>query len=300
VVVLADFISFNDYNRGGSEYKPYLYFDPSHSERRHPLWEKVEYAFFDAYRTVRLLLSLQQVSANYAYLRTAQHDQSAKPWEPEGAYGVLSTPLRFEATERHTLQETFFPSPAKTYSFSLPSAAQSTLDCFADLVNFVHEKGLSLVVLIPPTHVRLEEVIDYAGLWQHYEHWKRSLVTALSDAAARYGQAPFPCWDFGAYSRYTTLPVPSTGCHPWFFESSHMRPVLAQKIIDRISHTPEALKDWGVSLDVHNIEAHLHQTRLRQQHYRQTHPQEQAILSRLAARWRLINQVLGIHQPLAP
>jgi hypothetical protein len=73
------------------------------------------------------------------------------------------------------------------------------------------------------------------GLQDALGGWKRSLVAAAADTTHAYPGAPRPVvWDFAAYSRHATLPVPDTAkdeAARWYWEAGHFKKELGDVML---------------------------------------------------------------------
>ncbi len=84
-------------------------------------------------------------------------------------------------------------------------------------------------MFIPPVHALQLEAPRVAGLWEAFEQWKAS----MGSVGERTGIA---IYDFSDYSPILTETVSESRDSPmkWFFESSHFRPALGEKVLARI------------------------------------------------------------------
>lgn len=116
------------------------------------------------------------------------------------------------------------------------------------------------------------------GLWPKFEQWKRELIKILAeDSAAHPNERPFPLWDFSGYNTYTIEDVPPPGDTrakmQWYWESSHYKKELGDKVLDKIFGIDRNLpSDFGRQINADNIEQHLAWIRAQQQEYIKSHP----------------------------
>ncbi len=139
----------------------------------------------------------------------------------------------------------------------------------ADLA-YACKAEVRLALVIPPLHSLHLELINRAGLWPVFENWKRDLVAAVSAASCEVS-----LWDFSGYQGPTTEVVPR-GPEPmeWFWESSHFKKELGDRVLDRVLLGTSESALLGVRLDSQNIDAELQRTRELREVYRAEHAAE--------------------------
>lgn len=152
------------------------------------------------------------------------------------------------------------------------------------LLELARQRGLKLVLMVPPTHASRLEVLDYMGYWPDYERWKRGLTARV--AAAKAAGLDVELWDFGGYDAYTAEPVPANndlgGRMQWFWDPVHHNTALGGLILSRI-FKPEST-DYGVRMTPENIEEHLGAIRKERHKYRTEQPQQVQRLRELYCR----------------
>lgn len=246
VIANLDFFSFNALRpptRGGDE-----------SNFRDSLFARTTQA-------TKVLLS-KDVTADSLF--TLTHQQTASFYEPQG--NVSEDHLRGVSKERPT-RATFLRGvrgyifhflPAPTYDFRAETASQAPL---ADLAQFLarqHRAQAKLTLFLSPAHVWQWELIDALSLESNWQDWKRSLVRINEEQARLAGRPPFQLWDFSSYGSYSTEAVPPTlamvGPLDNYWDNSHFRHALGDRILDRMFDRPQADPRFGVLLTTANVE----------------------------------------------
>ena len=101
-----------------------------------------------------------------------------------------------------------------------------------DIVAVADAHGIRLTLVFNPVHARQNYLFEAAGLWPAYEQWKADML-----AEAGRGKANV-LWDFSGVSSCTAESLPSKGDTStrmrWYRETSHFRPALGNKVLDRI------------------------------------------------------------------
>ena len=183
------------------------------------------------------------------------------------------------------------PEPYNTFSFGERDDPLTPLNLLRSLIRDAYQEGITVTLFISPVHAYLLEALAYAGLWPDFEQWKTGLVGMLQEEAKAAGQQPFALWDFTGYDRYTTDDVPPQGSGEimlTFWEPSHFRPHLGEKVLERMFIGRDAEnRDFGIKLSAQNIQRHLSNTRQLRKVYQQTHAKEVARIKRIGITPRL-------------
>jgi hypothetical protein len=165
---------------------------------------------------------------------------------------------QFQLTERGFLTQIYGP---QLCLFDEKGSSQQ-LDAFSATVRLAYQNGIDLRILISPSHARLWEALDQAGLWPQWELWKRALVRIVDQSAQ--DKRPFPLWDFSGFHEFAREEVPQSPSGPimrWYWESSHYKKELGDLVLDQVLgyDSAEASKrpDFGVLINSSNIELHL-------------------------------------------
>lgn len=131
-----------------------------------------------------------------------------------------------------------------------PDAGPDRLDAVAGIIALCRQNGIALDLAIAPFHADYLEALDHAGLWPRYEQTK----TVLARLVASEGGDMVRLWDFIGYDAYSTEPVPDPSDHAgrtrWFWEPSHFKRVLGEKILATIY---QGAVEYGIRLTVDTV-----------------------------------------------
>jgi hypothetical protein len=199
-------------------------------------------------------------------------DQSL--WLADGRY-VFPPPISGHralalVSESEYLGTNFFRGAG--LQFELASASTRPTEHVRGLMALSYAKGIELVLVIAPAHARQLETIAAAGLWSHWEEWKRNLVAIRDDEARRSGRTGFPMWDFSGYNDVTTEPFPlldDMRRMRWYYDSSHFSTEAGNRILDRMSGKEDP--GFGILLTAANLDKQLQALRAGRVQWRETH-----------------------------
>jgi hypothetical protein len=235
------------------------------------------YATFDALK-----------ASAHAVATTALMAARHQPWraQPIAPDGLENGPVRFDkmlatmgahnlflVSERDYLAQGYRFYPAWSFSFQ-NAKGDSTIERFRSVVALARQEHVQLVLFFSPSHARDWETIRAAGLWNEFETLKREIVRILEEDHGKHPQEPaFVLWDFSGYNTFTTEDVPPLGDFTpmrWYWESAHYKKELGDVVLDRM-FTNRATSDFGVVIDVSNVEARIREVREEQRRYHVTH-----------------------------
>lgn len=173
----------------------------------------------------------------------------------------------------------YLPSPHRQFSFD--NAQENSLHWFEEFLRTLHENNMSASLFISPSHARLNELIDAAGLWSQYEQWRRQMLSISLRVAHDYGDTPYKLLDFSTPGDITTEVFPAIGDSDYhmryYYESIHFNQQTGALVLDRLKEDREQpdsviTADFGQLLSESNIEAFLQEIRTRQSRFRQDYP----------------------------
>ena len=168
---------------------------------------------------------------------------------------------------------------------------QANLNGLGRIISYARTQGIDLRLFISPIHALQSELIHQMGLGKQLQRWRRDLVLLT----AGHNTTPaIPLFDFGGYNRYTTEPVP-TEFGPmagksmrWYWESSHYKKELGDRLLDRIFQGKEASRDsipepdaFGVLLEKRMLERHFHSQDQTRAQFQKDHPDQITLLKNL-------------------
>jgi hypothetical protein len=167
--------------------------------------------------------------------------------------------IEFEHIVRHAL----FPGGKSNYSFD-DKKGWSSYETLRKMIVTAQKNNAQIVLLIPPCHVRLLEIIEELGLQKEFIEWKRKLLEMVIQIAEANPSLPqISLWDFAYRNAVTTSPIiraenkSSTKGH--FYDPIHFDAELGDRIFQIIYGSNQNPRDEaiGVLLSKHNIEQHL-------------------------------------------
>ena len=133
-------------------------------------------------------------------------------------------------------------------------------------------KGVATQLFINPYHAEYLTAIQLSGLWGLFEKWKYRLAKLAQSEST-------PLWDFSGYNAYSTENIDDISKKGvslnWFWEPAHYRQELGDIMLSNMlrKHCPQTdtVTQFGVKLDLSNIEQHLNSLRLAKETYLTTH-----------------------------
>ena len=162
----------------------------------------------------------------------------------------------------------FFTNPETYYHFEL---SFDRLAGFERMLNKIRARRIATVVFIPPVHAVQLEAIRIAGLWSSFERWK-VLMASMGQ------RTNVDIYDFADYSPILAETISESEELPmrWFFESSHFRPALGEKVLARILTGQSDAELPGTRLSTASTSQHLATIRTRREHYALNNPSDVA------------------------
>lgn len=134
---------------------------------------------------------------------------------------------------------------------------------YRELVTFAHAQNMELVTYFNPIHARLGLVMQRADALQHFNDLKRFVVATHREVARHAGQQGFAVWDFANVNSITSERLPLTAADNnmrFFWDASHHNAQVGAMMI-RTMETGELQRvDFGVRLDLVDLEAYLQST----------------------------------------
>lgn len=121
--------------------------------------------------------------------------------------------------------------------------SQDYVNDFKELIDICRERNINVKVFISPSHATDMEAIRVSGQWEKFENMKRTLCNIT------------PVWDFSGYNSITTENITSNRQYYW--DSSHYKKIVGDKILDKINGIDNSPVDFGVIITPENIDRHL-------------------------------------------
>lgn len=212
-----------------------------------------------------------------ASLRAIRRAARAEPRQHDPLGFAAHAELRFErATQavrtRAALEQ--FSRPANAAGTRLPRATTRTQ--LLQLLQACRTQDVDVTIVIDPVHSLWLEGLRRHGGWEAYCDWKHDVVTVAEAAGV-------PVWDFTACGRYTTEPLLSDDADEsqWFWEPSHMRSALGNRVLERLFGAADADPGFGVRLTRQSLAEESDRAESAAAAWRASRPGELAQLARM-------------------
>ncbi len=167
------------------------------------------------------------------------------------------------------------------------TASAGRLASLDRLLNDACNLNIKVKLFISPYHVRQLLLFDSVELWESFLSWKRKvteIVEQRDQASCR-----LMLMDFSRITSFTSESFSSVedkqNSVEWYFESSHYKPALGVKIVERLWGMESAPVDFGVELNSETIEQEILQMRNELKRYKEDHPEVADELRKLAERY---------------
>ncbi len=204
-------------------------------------------SFFDSYGTI---VALDTFVASIKHLRYIKHLDRYSYCEPNG-HKVVNDVLRDIAMNGAASMfgdpAAALKGPQEDFSFSYSDKPDDTsYKQLEAMLDFARQHKIKVIMLISPLHKRGTE--DQTAMDRE---WKSRLAEIVRENAARYGEKPYPLWDFNYRNSLTVEPIPPAGDKKtrlkWFLNSGHYTTEAGDIIFAKILDLPEAAKypDFG-------------------------------------------------------
>ena len=171
----------------------------------------------------------------------------------------------------------YLSAPHRRFEFS--NSDDNSFTWFERFLTQVYQNDIDTTLLIGPSHARLWELLNLAGIWPKFEQWKRKLVSINESVAAQYGRQPIALWDFTSVNSITSEAFPKAGDSStrmrYYYESVHFNQITGHLVLDTVfgldrpDSTPE---DFGVLLTSSTLEETLVRNRKKQALFRKLFP----------------------------
>ncbi len=156
-----------------------------------------------------------------------------------------------------------------------------------EMLRFCHRRSIDLRMFVPPAHAWHWEAMRLMGMTARFDDIRREMVRVNHEVALELGREPFPLVDFSGYVGPNTEPAPASAAasSPWFFETVHFSPQLGARILTRLFEHGRLAPEYGRSIDVTNIEAHLTEWHAERDRYAAAMPSEVREVAALFDDW---------------
>lgn len=153
--------------------------------------------------------------------------------------------------------------------------APEAVEMLRPLIRRCRDKSIRLAVAINPTHATLYEGIWQMNQWEDYKRWLRDLTQLIDEEShGMESSRLITLWDFAGFHPFTTEPFFSADVKAdseWFWEPSHFKCGLGDRMLERIYGLSSADPTFGVRLASATIDAHLEKVVADRHHWLVSH-----------------------------
>lgn len=152
----------------------------------------------------------------------------------------------------------------KDYStnYNYKDTGNKSFPDFEKIIKLCYEHNIKLDIIMGPSHVRQWEAFDYYLDYSNWLKWKKDVVVVANKISTQYNNKPFRIMDFSVYHKLTAENVPTAKKRKmkYYWDASHYKNELGVIVLDRLVNDSE-LDDFGVELNINNIDAHIERQR---------------------------------------
>jgi len=209
-------------------------------------------SFYETYNT---LVSLDMMIASIKNMRYIRHLDRNSYSEPNGHKIVNDIIYNISINGAGSLFE--HPVVTGTTVDNLDASysdvpGDTTYKHLQAMLDLARQHNIKVILLISPTHFD-----DYKKTPQQAveQEWKKHIVEVVRSNGARYGEKPYPLWDFDYPNSLTTEPIPAAGDKKtpvkWFWDGGHYKTALGDIIFSKILDLKgnDKYPDFGKKLD---------------------------------------------------
>ncbi|MGJ0338297.1 hypothetical protein [Aliarcobacter cryaerophilus] len=151
------------------------------------------------------------------------------------------------------------------YKFNSNIYQDTKKDSFEDfrkILELCYENNIKLDIIFGPSHVRQWEAYDYYQDIETWYKWKKDVVLFVEKIAKEQEKTPYRIMDFSVYHELTAETVPTNPKEKmkYHWEASHYKKELGDIVLDRLLDI-SPYKDFGVELNIQNIDNHIQNLR---------------------------------------
>lgn len=144
----------------------------------------------------------------------------------------------------------FFDPALVTQQHRFDAHLDRGLGAMARVLEKAHARGVAIDVVLLPEHITRLALYEAAGLWPQWEAWKRAMAALVARVRAAPGAGAVAGWDFTQPGPIALTPLSSDRVgDPYFFETLHVRPAVADRVMARLDGAAGVPADFGAPLD---------------------------------------------------
>jgi len=155
-------------------------------------------------------------------------------------------------------EKTYYKDYPTNYTYK--DTGKKSFPDFEYIVKRCYENNITLDIIFGPSHTRQWEALNWYLGFDTWLKWKKDVVLSVNKIANQENKKQFRIMDFSVYHKLTAEKVPTdkNTKMKYYWESSHYKHELGLIVLDRLVGDSE-FKDFGVELNLENIDKHLKQ-----------------------------------------
>ena len=155
-----------------------------------------------------------------------------------------------------------------TINYTYKDTKKKSFPDFEEIVKLCYKNNIELDIIFGPSHIRQWEALNYYLGYDKWLQWKKDVVLSVNKIANQQNKKQFRIMDFSVYHKLTAEKVPTekNTKMKYHWESSHYKNELGLIVLD-ILVGDSKFKDFGVKLNLENIDEHLKQQEIKRHKY---------------------------------
>lgn len=139
---------------------------------------------------------------------------------------------------------------------------KDSFEDFRKILELCYKNSIKLDIIFGPSHIRQWEAYDYYQDIETWYKWKKDVVLFVAKIADEQEKTPYRIMDFSVYHELTAETVPTNPKEKmkYHWEASHYKKELGDIVLDRLLDI-SPYKDFGVELNIQNIDNHIQNLR---------------------------------------
>lgn len=195
-------------------------------------------------------LSKEAIEKSLRALKYKKHGLPSKHTDGQ-KNGYLTFTKKISTVGQHALiQNTLIKRVIRNNeNYSAPHHSKLRLQQLSQLIKTCLEEEIKLIIFISPIHALQLMTFHEMGLWGEFLNWKKDLVKIIKPSPQ------VSLYDFTNLNPYITEDIPNKkkdSMH-WFWETSHYKSILGDKILENILSHPSKESMFGSKLNEKNI-----------------------------------------------
>lgn len=241
-IITLDFFAFNARKLENKQFDP---------ERLSPAALSPLRSFFDSYGTVVALDTLVAALKNIRYIRHLDRHAFARPNGHKTSNDVSWDVALNGAAHRFARSPAENEISAEDFSFAYSDTPGDTVFKHLEaMLDFCRQRGIEAVLLLSPVHEIYMRQLEAEGRTALVAAWKTRIAALVRANGLRYGEKPYPLWDFAYRNSITTEAVPAAGdkkTQMKWWDSNHYKAEVGDIVLGKVLGLPGSGKypDFG-------------------------------------------------------